>query len=566
MQENAYLSYFFGCVGFLPLTDESQIREAMVKIMVPAVSRPELPYGTDFCGEEEHFVELGAGGTHVNVPGTNLVPQDSSCCTFWCAVAVGALAKGSPIESVERYSQLAREALVASRSGSTDAELAKASASLAYLHSFMGDRAKFNESLELSEAFLRASTEEESSDLSVVSAFHVELCISIPGVVCRVTVASCRNVWWWQGNPALDNVATEGDLYQFVAQSFRAFDQAIYAKARRRCAGDLDHYYSDGPSHRNFDPDDPLLEEVSEAMAEVLRTESSLDFEPLQEAVDRPRIRAGIGGLLINGVLVFEMATKGDLVATLERLSRSVEVYERYPGLCRCMVGSHMAHIFLTTLAAIGDFGARDTYNRLRRVYNSCRLSKSVPIPPLDEWEGMEAVCGDLQCMAVGTLVKSDHMKAFTALSVDSGNCGVSLTQADRDPHGLMKTESFPANFAHEESASLVPGSSRNSWAKPNAAGIFEERTNPAGATSCGSKNVAHFCQASPFCSDGHSCARFALECGVAGVSIRNPASIPRPAGICGCHRHVAESEDDEVGAADWLEASYAMRDEVHGS
>lgn len=85
----------------------------------------------------------------------------------------------------------------------------------------------------------------------------------------------------------LSEVATEGDLYRFVAQSFRAFDRAVLAKTQERCAGDLDHFYSGGPSHRDSHPKDPLPGEVAEAIAEVLETANSFDFEPLQETADR---------------------------------------------------------------------------------------------------------------------------------------------------------------------------------------------------------------------------------------------------------------------------------------
>ena len=36
--------------------------------------------------------------------------------------------------------------------------------------------------------------------------------------------------------------------------------------------------------------------------------------------------------------LVFNKAARGDAHGTLERISRCVEVYELYPGLCRCMM------------------------------------------------------------------------------------------------------------------------------------------------------------------------------------------------------------------------------------
>lgn len=40
----------------------------------------------------------------------------------------------------------------------------------------------------------------------------------------------------------------------------------------------------------------------------------------------------------ICSTLVFNKAASGDAYGTLERISRCVEVYEQYPGLCRCMM------------------------------------------------------------------------------------------------------------------------------------------------------------------------------------------------------------------------------------
>ncbi|CAM9393289.1 unnamed protein product, partial [Hapterophycus canaliculatus] len=337
MQENAFLSDFFGCVGFLPLTDESQIRETVVKIMAPDVPRRKADFGNDYHVDGGQLSARDVGSTFGNLFGTKQLPKDPSFCTFWCAVAVGALSKGSPIESVKKYSELAKEALVASRYDSTDAELAKASASLTYLHSFMGDRVRsFQESLGLSESFLQASREQGSAYQHVGLPHLIQHCKKVG----NVQNGSMDSSWVDEEDPRqLEEVVTEGDLYRFVAQSLRAIDRAIRTKARERRAGDLEHFSSGGPSNNSSHVNDALSWEISEAIAAVLGTGSSLEFEQLQETADRPNIRAGIGGLLISGTLVFGKAAKGDLRATLERLSRSVEVYERYPGLCRCMMG-----------------------------------------------------------------------------------------------------------------------------------------------------------------------------------------------------------------------------------
>lgn len=40
-----------------------------------------------------------------------------------------------------------------------------------------------------------------------------------------------------------------------------------------------------------------------------------------------------------NRFLAFKAAGRGDVPGALERLARGVEVFERYPGLCRSVMG-----------------------------------------------------------------------------------------------------------------------------------------------------------------------------------------------------------------------------------
>ncbi|CAM9148698.1 unnamed protein product [Ectocarpus sp. 8 AP-2014] len=131
-----------------------------------------------------------------------------------------------------------------------------------------------------------------------------------------------------------------------------------------------------------------------------------LDFEHLQETVDRPNIRKGIGGLLINVNLAFQKATNGDTGGALERFGHCVEVFERYPGVCRCMIlWCHMSHSLLGALAAMDDSRDGELYNRLRDVYNPSRPTSFLPAPPLEEWRGTSAFCDDCQCRCVQALV-----------------------------------------------------------------------------------------------------------------------------------------------------------------
>ncbi|CAM9385332.1 unnamed protein product [Ectocarpus sp. 8 AP-2014] len=232
MQENAFLSDFFGCVGFLPLTTPSRIRETMVTIMLPPASSQQSVFGDD-CGEGGHYFEaVLAGGDLSKTSARNQLPMDPSACTFWCAVALGALVKGSPIESVTSYAQLAQEALAKSNSGPGDAEVAKAWVILANLHGFMGDKERFEKYLALSDSFLRSSIEQGSTDTLPVGFAEIVKFKDIANVSCGKWQVESFPV---QGEslpvPQLNEAATEAELYRYVSQSCVA---VVYSRIQHR--------------------------------------------------------------------------------------------------------------------------------------------------------------------------------------------------------------------------------------------------------------------------------------------------------------------------------------------
>lgn len=68
--------------------------------MMAATARREPTSSTDCCDEEGQLGAVERWGTFSDVLGMDELPKDPSSCTFWCAVALGALAKGSSVESV----------------------------------------------------------------------------------------------------------------------------------------------------------------------------------------------------------------------------------------------------------------------------------------------------------------------------------------------------------------------------------------------------------------------------------------------------------------------------------
>lgn len=86
------------CVcGGASFSTTSHIREAMIKVMAsPSVRHPSDSANAPWDRGQFGAVTNGEGS---ELDG-NQHPTDPSACTFWCAVALGALVKGCPVEAV----------------------------------------------------------------------------------------------------------------------------------------------------------------------------------------------------------------------------------------------------------------------------------------------------------------------------------------------------------------------------------------------------------------------------------------------------------------------------------
>ncbi|CAN0400626.1 unnamed protein product [Ectocarpus sp. 12 AP-2014] len=437
MQENVFLSDFFGCVGFLPLTTPRHIREEIVRMMTLSTA----PYRPGPSHDSPEQGQFGAIFSKDGFTTGNHLSTGPSACTFWCAVGVGALVKGSPVESVANYSRLARDALDA-YIGPVDIEVAMAWAILGYFYGFMGDTAMFQEHLGLSDSFLTDSIERGSIDIlpaGFAEIVRLKQTVKVYGGnldAAYIDFLGSRRRDPPQVNPA----ANEGDLFRYFSQSLNAFEEVVFEKAceksatRRFLNADepCEQDRGGGSPHGNA----PQAEDVSDAMVTGLK-DGLIDFEHLQETVDRrPNIRKGIGGLLINMYLAFQKAGKGDAGGALARLGHCVEAFERYPGVCRCMMlWCHASHSILGALAAIRSSRARELYNRLRDVYNPFRPASFLPAPPLEEWHGTSAFCDDFQCRCFEGIVASQARSIFPAPSdcTNSTNAGLQQIHCTED-------------------------------------------------------------------------------------------------------------------------------------
>lgn len=58
----------------------------------------------------------------------------------------------------------------------------------------------------------------------------------------------------------------------------------------------------------------------------------------------------------------------------------------------------HISHLLIVFLA---NFEERHLYTRMINVYNPMRPGGSLPIPPLEEWDGIAGSCSHVYCRCV---------------------------------------------------------------------------------------------------------------------------------------------------------------------
>ncbi|CAM9167151.1 unnamed protein product [Ectocarpus fasciculatus] len=357
-------------------------------------------------------------------------------------------------------------------------------------------------------------------------------------------------------------------MYRYVIQSLRAFGQDAFEIACERSAtrgqsGD------DGPCEEarggaSLHGDPPQAEEVANAMAAGIK-DGLIEFGHLQEAVDRPNIRTGVGGLIVNMSLAFQKAAKGDTGAVLERLGRCVEVFERYPGVSRCMVQwCHLAHTGLAALAAIDDPKARGLYNRLRDVYNPSRPPASLPAPPFEEWRGISAVCDDFQCRLTQGIIASQALGVFSTPPHCTSNCaGVRRAYTKEEKltgKGVILEEVTSTIIDAPCSTTDTPMASNRSWEMTQEPAPQISRPS---RSSSSTSNV-HRELGRRGASDTDIISGVVEGCGV-GVSSGSVAPLPVPdmslrsSELREVGGTTQETEDDEIAAADWLDVTHAM-------
>ncbi|CAM9112274.1 unnamed protein product [Ectocarpus sp. 13 AM-2016] len=577
MQENAFLNDFFGCVGLLPLTTPSHIRGAMVRMM----TGPTAQQQRGALHDSPDRGQFGAIFTEDGITTGNQPLMGPSACTFWCAVGIGAVMKGIPVESVAKYSRLARDALDA-YNGPVNAEVAKAWAILGYFHGSMGDMADYVEYLKRSNSFLMDSMEQGSTDM--LPAGFAEIVSQKDTVQVYSGHLDAAGIESFgaqrQHAPQIKPAACDGDIYRYVAQSQTRFQQVVFERACQNSAtrrhSREDESYKDNRAGAFPHGNAPQAEDVSDAMVVGLKN-GLIDFEHLQDTVDRrPYIRTGVGGLLINMTLAFQKAAKGDAGGTLERLGRCVEVFELYPGVCQYMtLWCHLAHSVLGALAAIDDSGARGLYTRLREVYNPSRPSSSLPAPPWEECRGISAFCDDFQCRIYEGVIASQGLSVFSTPTLCAGNSAGSQGTQGTEDNVQAADKEHPSSIvsaggtSEDATGSIIVASCSNAdkpMASTRSWESYQEpapQMNPPVGPSLSPSHLLFESVRGGTRDDTDVFSGGVERCGGGGVNAGlvpqvcdMPVTSPGLSGVYG-----TTHGDNVITAADWLDISQAMVD-----
>ncbi|CAM9617787.1 unnamed protein product [Ectocarpus sp. 8 AP-2014] len=242
MQENGFLRDFFGCLGILPLTTESTVRNAMVAFLTGAVVSRQCR--TQDClgnggSDKTSGAQVGIRLAEDEEKGCNgggalarrhTQPDNPAMCMLWCAIALGALMRGMPVEHVTRYIHLARESLAECFDG-LSIEHARAYLIMSFFHGVIRDKDKCESYLSFAVNIVtKLSPENVPKEfglmLMITNKMRVTLHIARHRVVGDDLSACCNNVVELS---QAQNVLAQRDVCSMVLVADRRMTQAFVA-------------------------------------------------------------------------------------------------------------------------------------------------------------------------------------------------------------------------------------------------------------------------------------------------------------------------------------------------
>ncbi|CAM9641591.1 unnamed protein product [Ectocarpus sp. 4 AP-2014] len=442
MQENGFLRDFFGCLGILPLTTESTVRNAMVAVLTGAVASRQCRT-QDFFGnggsEKKSGAQVGirlAEGEEKGCSGggalarRDILPDNPAMCMLWCAIALGALMRGMPVENVTRYIHLARESLAECFEGRS-IEHARAYLIMAFLHGVIRDTDKSESYLSFAVNIVTKLSREDVPKefglmLVITNKMRVTLHVARHRVIGDHLSACCNNV---VELPQAQNVLAQRDVCSMVLAADRRMSQAFVADMTSAKAfqnlenrepvlrGELHREPEGGGVIQEGDDEvrgvgtegvacedeelanrvhhEPDVPPPGAAMKRFIR-EALPDLTSVAKTLDRSNTCSGVAGLIYHGNVSYMQAIAGDQVESVDSLDACVDVVLRYPGTTR-----FRPHLIHCMLAAGHFFSRRDMYDAMRGVYNSVLPMGYSQAPPYEEWRSVSQVCGNILCRSL---------------------------------------------------------------------------------------------------------------------------------------------------------------------
>ncbi|CAB1118852.1 unnamed protein product [Ectocarpus sp. CCAP 1310/34] len=574
MQENGFLGAFFGCLGILPLTTESTVRNAMVEVMMrqcggQAYSRTGGS-GMEGLAEDEEKGWCGGGA----LARRHTLPDHPAKCMMWCAIALGALMRGVPVERVTGYVQLARESLADCFDGRS-VEHARAYLIMSFLHSIIHDKA-IDDKNERYLSFavnivskLRPEDVPKELGLMLVTTNKLRVCPCNPQPGDDLST-SCDEAVELPRVREAQHPLTPTD----VSNAFLAADSLITRAfvADMMSAGAITA--SGGGAAPHEENGEPVLggsyrelggggvmeeggkrewnagvtwegEELANRVhrepdvppagpaMKLLIQEALPEMTSLAKTLESSDTCSGVGGVLYHGNVAYMRAVAGELVKAFESLEACVDVVLRYPGLVRFK--SHLIHCML---AASHFFNRRDMYDAMKRVYNSVGPMGYPQAPPYEEWRTIRQVCPHILCRSLEVELHQ-HL--------DEG-----LVQANAAPKDPETSEPLSGLF----NSTLSGSDSQSSGPPPAGLASGEQRSPPPPPpTATGVTAVSSPLPAPPHTfptfmpdgggNDGASAGDMPLQPGLVATATLIPESV-----------YSAKGEAGDVRHADWLHAA----------
>ncbi|CAN0443019.1 unnamed protein product [Pylaiella littoralis] len=452
MQENAFLGDFFGCLGILPLATESIVRHAMVEIMMEAVA-PRQNFQNRYPSFGNGGLAMGEEAPEGAAVGTRLaegeeegwgrtlfcrdVPDNPAKCMMWCAIALGALMRGSPVEFVAGYIRLARESIAECFDGN-NVNNARAYLMMSFVHVIIRDEARQEKSEKyLSFAMSIVTTlgpDEVPQELkAALVAVEKMRCFHTAGTIGDGFTTYCDTL---MDLPLVGDVMQQQDICNFILVADRRIRQAFIKDMHSReafgrteeelvHAGKGDHVAGEflelpvggrmagsrqerawgkepqpptcgdrrlSCSWRNGGEPPPSGNAIKGFVREALP-----ELQRLSKTLERSDTCSGVGGLLFHGSMAYMMVVEGDLVNSFASLEACARVVVRYPG--SVLLRPQLMH---AVLAASRHSNRRDLYDTVKEVYNSGPpMHECSRAPPYEEFRGMYQLCDHVFCRSV---------------------------------------------------------------------------------------------------------------------------------------------------------------------